>query len=287
MCNNSSNYSNATGCSAYPVGATIISPVLMFLAGVIGNILALCSLYKSHRDGRTSKFYNFITGLVWTDFLGIVVTSPSVILAYVNGRQWIGGDVHCRMHGFAMTCFGLATPLFICAMAVERFLALKCVIFYSNRCHTGTARACIAAFWIIVIVYGLMPLFGFGRISLQYPGTWCYMDFRSENILNKAYGYIYSCTNLTLICVIVLCNAYVVFIIVKTRSWRKNDRHKSDVTKTRSHTSPEAEGLVGCKTARRKTGDVEVQMIVLLCALTIVFTICWAPLMVCRNYISI
>lgn len=277
MCNSSDNFTDTIDCSA---GATILSPVFMFLAGVLGNILALFSLYKTRTDNRTTKFYTFIAGLAWTDLLGILMTTPSVFMAYMNGRQWIGGDAHCHIHGFTMICFGLATPLIICAMAIERFLALKYVFFYSSRCRMGTARACVIAMWLGVILYGLLPLLGFGKFQKQYPGTWCYLDFHSKDIVSKIYGYIYACTALTLIAIIFLCNTYVVITICKTRFKRQTHHYKSESGNAVNHWVPEHEGLVVPRAVRRRSHDVDVQMIVLLCAITIVFTVCWAPLMV-------
>lgn len=276
MCNNTDNLTDLSEGTSSPAGATILSPVFMSLTGVLGNILALYQLYKARTDVRTTKFYSLIAGLAWTDLLGILMTSPSVLLAYVNRRQWVGGDPHCRFHGFTMVAFGLATPLIICAMAVERFLALKCVFFYSSRCRTGTARGCILILWFGVILYGLLPLFGFGKFEMQYPGTWCYLDFHSDSIVSKIYGYIYACTNLTLIMVICLCNAYVMITIFKTRF--KRDGNESVHTLT--HQLPEQDRLMTVRSMRRKSNDADIQMIVLLCAITVVFTVCWAPLMV-------
>ena len=271
--------------ASFAVGATILSPVTMFLAGVLGNILALSRLYKRRADTRTAKFYNFLIGLAWTDLLGILITTPSVLASYVNGLKWVGGDMHCRFHGFAMTCFGIATPLIICAMAVERFLALKCVFFYTSKCRSGTERACILIMWIIVILFSLLPLYGFGSFEKQYPGTWCFLDFHSQELSTKYYGYIYAMTNMMLIAVIILCNTYVVFTLFKTSILRRmNDKHQCPSLPTSNGTTGEQEGLVrGRQPSKRRSRSVEIQMSVLLCALTVVFSICWAPLMVSRS----
>ncbi|XP_060586804.1 prostaglandin E2 receptor EP4 subtype-like [Ruditapes philippinarum] len=275
MCNHTSNVTDSVNCVTSPAGATIVSPLLMSLTGVLGNILALLSLYKARTDVRTTKFYSFIKGLAWTDLLGIVMTTPSVLIAYVSQRKWMGGDAHCRFHGFTMAAFGLATPLIICAMAIERFLALRYVFFYSGRCRTSTARVCILILWFGTILYGLLPLFGFGNYEKQYPGTWCYLDFHSQKITSNIYGYIYACTNLILILAIILCNAYAVVAIFRTRLRRANERVYSLNTSLQDH-----DGLVKARNQRKKSNDAEIQMIVLLCALTVVFTICWAPLMI-------
>ena len=282
MLNSTTNCSDGDDCIKTAAGATIISPVLMSLTGVVGNILALFSLYKAKTDVRTTKFYSLIKGLVWTDLLGILMTSPSVIIAYSNHREWVGGEVNCRFHGFTMATFGLATPLIICGMAVERFLALRCVFFYSSRCRTGTARGCILLIWFGTLLYGLLPLFGFGRYEIQYPGTWCYVDFHSENIVSKVYNYIYACATLILILLIMICNTYVVVKIFRTKV-----RRTSECVHTLNDNILKRDSLVTLRSQRGRSNDTESQMIVLLFALTLVFTSCWAPLMVRHQIISL
>lgn len=281
LCNQSFNETgNASDVSTPVAGATIVSPTLMFLAGVFGNIFALCALYRTRTDVKTTKFYTLVTALVWTDLLGIVMTSPSTIAAYANGRVWAGGTSHCRYHGFVMTCFGLATPVIICAMAIERFLALKCVFFYTTRCKNATARGVVVTLWVGVILYSVLPLFGIGNFKRQYPDTWCYLDFHTADLENNLYGYIYASFNLMVIFVMTLCNVYVMFTLVKARLRWGNDGHRRDRLLSEGKETPG-----GCRHGRQKQKDVEIQMIVLLCALTTVFAVCWSPLMV-RDLIS-
>ncbi|KAL4237160.1 Prostaglandin E receptor 3 (subtype EP3) [Mactra antiquata] len=276
-CNVTINVSNTLDCPTTAAGATIFSPVLMFLAGVLGNILSLSQLCRTRIDGRTTNFYRLVTGLVWTDLLGILLTSPSVIMAYVNGRHWYGGEIHCRFHGFAMVCFGIATPLIICAMAVERFVAVKCVFFYSNNCKSSVATSGVLLLWLSVLLYGLFPLIGFGEFKLQHPGTWCFLDFHTDSTSSKLYAYIYAVTILLLTLIICVCNTYVAITIFKTRRLKKMDR-KASVGAVQSCCRSSEEGSTNSRIT--KNSDIEVQMIVLLCALTVVFAVCWTPMMV-------
>ena len=274
---NISDFDVANGSRICPsiVGATIVSPVVMFLAGVIGNILALSALYRTRTDVRATKFYTLVTSLAWTDLLGILMTSPSTIAAYVNGVRWAGGMPHCRYHGFVMTCFGLATPLIICAMAIERFLALKCVFFYSARCKNATACGVIVTLWTGVLCYGVLPLFGIGAFEKQYPGTWCFLAFHTSDLMNNLYGYIYASLNLIAISVMLFCNVYVMFTLIKTRlTWETPHPRKERLL------SDGKDIAVGCRHVKPKQKAAEVQMIVLLCAITTVFALCWSPLMV-------
>ncbi|WAR23474.1 PE2R4-like protein [Mya arenaria] len=280
--NNISDLTNVTRNvkNTYAVGATIISPTLMFLAGVGSNILALTILYRRRCDLRTVKFYILAKGLVWTDLLGIIFTTPSVVAAYVN-RGWTGGNVHCSFHGFTMTCFGLATPLIICAMAIERFMAVKCVFFYSSRCKNEIAKRCIVLIWMFVVGFGILPFIGVGLFTKQYPGTWCFLDFHSHNILVKIYPFLYACINIILILLMIVCNSFVVCCLAQRRFLRKQKRRRF-VSTMASMTTMENEALTVSSQQKQKkrSMDVEIYSIIFLFALSLVFAICWGPFMI-------
>ncbi|KAL3867708.1 hypothetical protein ACJMK2_040575 [Sinanodonta woodiana] len=259
---------NITTCN-HAMGATIISPILMSLAGIFGNILALWTLCKMKKDVRTTKFYTFVRALAVTDLLGILMTSPSPIATYLNGRRWMGGTGHCTFHGFFMIAFGLSTPFIICAMAVERFLALGCLFLYSNRCHPGTAKGVVISLWVIVIFLSMLPMFGFGRFKVQYPGTWCYLDFHSSDLAANVYACFYAGINLGVIVIMIFCNGYVITKLINVCLLRRGDMG----TFGRKDSHPQSQQM------RRKQGHAEIQMIVLMFTITSVFVVCWAPLM--------
>jgi prostaglandin E receptor 4 len=254
-------------------GATIVSPVIMFLAGALGNLLAITVLWRTKSEIRRTMFYTLVAGLAWTDLTGILLTSPLTIAAYANGRTWIGGESMCKFSGFTMICFGLATPLIVCAMAVERFLAVQSTYFYSKRCHRNAAKSIVVSIWLFVMLFGILPLFGFGRYVVQYPGTWCFLDFHSNDPGHNAYGYLYAIFNLALVVTMTLCNGYVMLTLFHVR-YLKRQAH--------AHIAPTVNinDEEGMQSKGKKQHDVERQMIVLMCTITTVFAVCWAPLMV-------
>ncbi|XP_071144869.1 prostaglandin E2 receptor EP3 subtype-like [Mytilus edulis] len=252
-------------------GATIISPILMSLAGLLGNILAL---YVLHKNKSQSVFYTLVAGLAWTDLTGIICTSPVPVVQYVNNRKWVGGEMLCKFNGFCMVCFGIATPLIVCAMAIERLFAVRFPFFHNQYCRKKFGRIVLITIWITVFVIGIFPLLGFGRYVIQYPCTWCFLDFHSYDPVSSAYGYFYSSVNLTVIIVMSSCNIYVMFILLRVRYLKK-------VTlKEQGNLEPVFHENAKARKKFRKQKDIEKQMIVLMCVITTVFAICWAPLMV-------
>jgi prostaglandin E receptor 4 len=63
--------------------------------------------------------------MAFLDLIGQAATGVVAIIMYANNLQWIGGYPLCIYHGFAMVFFGLTTPLLVCAMSIERLLALR------------------------------------------------------------------------------------------------------------------------------------------------------------------
>lgn len=247
----------------------------MFLAGFLGNVLALIVLHKTRNQ---SVFYALVAGLAWTDLIGISLTSPVTVLNYVNGRRWVGGQPSCNFVGFIMICFGLATPFIVCAMAVERLFAIRFHYFYSSKCNTNSARCLIVLLWVSVLMFGLLPFFGYGRYAIQYPCTWCFLDFHSGDPVVDSYALMYACLNLVIVVIMVLCNGYVMITLFKVRYIKKKAFEQGELSD--SNKDNESTNL---RTKRKKQGKLELQMIILMCVITTIFAVCWAPLMVSFN----
>lgn len=269
ICNKTATNSSSQQTEAW--GATIVSPVLMFLTGTLGNALALIVL----RKGRSSNsiFYTMVAGLAWTDLTGIIMTSPATLAAYLNDRKWFGGDEFCRFNGFVMVCFGLSTPLIVGCMAIERFLAVRCTFSHSKLFNKGRARMMLIAIWLFVLIIGIMPMFGFGKFVVQYPCTWCFFDFHSNEPLLNGYGYLYASLHFAVLSIMIVCNTYVMFTLLHVRYLKKR---AESVQGELEHQTSTALG----SNKKRKQRNTELQMFVLMCFLTTAFLVCWTPFMV-------
>lgn len=253
----------------------------MCVPGLIGNVLALVVLHRTRTEIRSMMFYTLVAALTWNDLVGICLTSPVPLASYINGRRMPAVDKLCRFHAFVMVCFGLSTPLIVCTMAIERSLALKCTYFYSKHCTPSSARAVVVVLWLFVLLFGALPLFGLGSYSLQYPCTWCFLDFRSARPLDMAYAYSYAVVNLVIVVVMIFCNALVMTTLCRVRKSRRRLSNAS-LNSTLLHVDAvEEKARVPQQQGRRRQHrDVELQMIWLVCAITTIFSVCWVPLMV-------
>lgn len=205
-----------------------------------------------------------------TDLLGTCFTSPVVIATYVASR-WPGGALLCHFFSFSMLFFGSAGMSILCAMAVERYLAINHAYFYSQHIDRAMARFALLVTYLANIVLCIMPSFGFGQHVRHFPGTWCFLDWRSVDPLGACYSFLYGGVMLVLIIVTVLCNLAVCRSLVgmnQTTGIVRTELCEQGGSRRRFPRLPSV------------TSAAEIQMFWLMIFMTIVFLVCSIPLVV-------
>lgn len=243
---------------------SVIHSSIMFTVGVIGNVLALIVLKRSPPDQKRKLFYRLVAGLTITDLVGITATSPVVIAVYVNDFRWIGGTTICKYFGCMMIFSGTATTTIVCFMAIERLLCIRHPYLYYAKLRKKHATFFLLGAWIFAGLIACLPLIGFGEIVLQYPNTWCFFDYYTDNTVHRGFNCLFAILALLTISVTVTCNGIVLFTLFRTKM-RGISRDNSRDSRTFSGYS------------RRYA---ECQMAVLLIGITVVFTSCYLPLIV-------
>lgn len=252
--------------------------IIMFLAGVVGNLLALFILgvhQKEHRS-RASVFCILVTGLALTDLLGTCLLSPSVFISYAHNMSLIrlGGERLCNVFGFAMSFFGLAPTLILCAMAVERCLAISHPYFYSVHIRCSFAKYTLFFIYLFSLGFCLLPYTGYGKFRQYCPGTWCFIDMDATGDehanLVQAFSLSYSSLMALLILAVFVCNGSVIVSLCQM--------HRNQLMRR---------GSVGSTGRRRKLslawfgqGEEEMDHLVLLALITVIFVVCSLPLTV-------
>ncbi|XP_006898756.1 PREDICTED: prostacyclin receptor [Elephantulus edwardii] len=236
---------------------------LMFLAGVVGNGLALCIL-GARRRARPSAFAVLVTGLAGTDLLGTCFLSPAVFVAYGRNSSLLGlargGPALCNAFAFAMTFFGLASTLILCAMAVERCLALSHPYLYAQLDGPRCARLALPTIYAFCALFCALPLLGLGRHQQYCPGSWCFIRMRSTEPGGCAFSLAYASLMALLVAAIFICNGSVTLSLC--RMHRQQRRHLGSLVP-----------------GPRKSED-EVDYLILLALITGVMAVCSLPLTV-------
>ncbi|XP_075905471.1 prostaglandin E receptor 2a (subtype EP2) [Nelusetta ayraudi] len=269
--------------SKSPLGSAI-----MFGAGLFGNLFALAILvYRRCRDGRggsarrrRSLFNVLITSLVVTDLAGTCLVSPLVQLSYARNTTLVAMSPNphpeCKYFGVTMTFFSLATLSLLFTMALERCFAIGYPYLYNQYVTRKCAYVAIPLVSALCMLFCLLPFTGFGSYVQYCPGTWCFIDMNPLDWEDRAYANLYATVMLTLVLATVACNGFVVYQLFKMYQRRKRNG---------SVAAPAVAN--GRHSSERKAVSIaeEVEHLILLVFMTIIFIICTLPLVI-RVYIN-
>jgi prostaglandin E receptor 4 len=172
----------------------------------------------------------------------------------------------CYFFGFMMIFAGCATMSMVCTMSIERVLSIKYPYMYYAKLKRKHGTWLVLGCWTLAGFMASLPLMGFGEIVLQYPKTWCFIDYYTSTPVHKAFNCIYAGITLIMIIVTVTCNITVIYTLVRNQS-------KQGFLKSKSKGESR-------KYSGYRKRFVEVQMLVLLIGITLVFSTCYGPLMV-------
>lgn len=262
---------------------------VLFSAGLLGNLLALGLLARSGlgscplRSPRSppSVFYVLVCGLTVTDLLGKSLVSPFVLAAYSQNRSLWGlvpppGPSLCEAFAFIMSFFGLASTLQLLAMAMECWLSLGHPFFY--RQHITLRRGALVAPVVgaFCLAFCALPFAGFGKFVQYCPGTWCFIQMVHEEGSLSVLGYsmLYASLMAVLVLAIVLCNVGAMRNLYAM--------HRRLQRLPRSGTRERAEPSAGDREATPQPLE-EMDHLLLLAFMTVLFTVCSLPLIVSRS----
>ncbi|XP_050736353.1 prostaglandin E2 receptor EP4 subtype-like [Eriocheir sinensis] len=246
-------------------GATIVSPILLSLSGVAGQIWALYYLYTSTRPQHSrTVFFLLLSTLIWTDLFGKVITTTPALIAYVYGG-WAGGKPLCNFHAFSMMLISLVTHFLVSTMAVERFIGIRHGYFYNKNITTTRTKLLLLGIWVFSAVFCSMPLFGVGQYALQYPGSWCFVNIHvsaASPMLHRVYTNVFGLFTLANLLIMAVCNIVVITTLLCLRLCRQ-----------------QCCGVSFCQPQRtNRQRELEMQMVVVLVVITMVFLLSWTPI---------
>ncbi|XP_002932677.1 prostacyclin receptor [Xenopus tropicalis] len=245
---------------------------LMFAGGVVGNLLALgiLGVHRRERRARASPFWVLVTGLAVTDLLGTCILSPMVFVSYAQQSSILalGAAPLCHLFAFAMTFFSLASMMLLFCMALERCLAISHPYVYAQHSWGHRlAHAAIPVSYVLGALLCALPLVGVGEHKQYCPGTWCFIRMtvpghRESGAL--AFSLLYASLTGLLIVAIVICNTSVTASLCRMRKGQKARRGSLRRCGARGW-------LLGA-------GEEELEHLILLVLMTVIFMVCTVPL---------
>lgn len=238
--------------STESVWESSVPPALQFAFGVIGNAIALVVLGLSAKNHKWRPFYRLVCGLAITDGGGILLVYPTVMIQYAENFTFDFPKALCDYSSFIYTFTLMSSAMIICAMSLDRFFAILYPFVYNSENKGRRTNCILATIWLLGLLLSTLHLMGLGSSYNYYPRSWCFLNFVGGTTKDRINSFIYSITGLLILLCTIAVN--VVVILSVCRKMRRNS----------------------VKSARR----VNVNIIVFLVVIVIVFTTCWAPLMV-------
>ncbi|XP_006207744.2 prostaglandin E2 receptor EP4 subtype [Vicugna pacos] len=288
---------NASAQASDRLNSPVTIPAVMFIFGVVGNLVAIVVLCKSRKEQKETTFYTLVCGLAVTDLLGTLLVSPVTIATYMKG-QWPGGPALCEYSTFILLFFGLSGLSIICAMSIERYLAINHAYFYNHYVDKRLAGLTLFAVYASNVLFCALPNMGLGSSRLQYPKTWCFIDWTTNVTAHAAFSYMYAGFSSFLILATVLCNVLVCGALLRMhrqfmrRTSLGTEQHHAAAAAvavasaacrgTPAAASPALPRLSDFRRRRsfRRIAGAEIQMVILLIATSLVVLICSIPLVV-------
>ena len=143
----------------YITGEALISAVT-----ALGNGFVIAAIIMRPQL-RTITNY-FIASLAAADFLVGLFGIPCAVISFVGLQQ---NYISCVVVNMAIIILTQISMFGLCAVAIERFIAIKYPYRYSERCTVRLCVATIITLWLIGVVIGIIPLFVFDK-SATYDG---------------------------------------------------------------------------------------------------------------------
>ncbi|XP_046384755.1 tyramine receptor 1-like [Ischnura elegans] len=139
--------------------AVVTGVVLSFitLLTLTGNVLVVLSVF-TYKPLRIPPNY-FIASLAVTDILVALTVFPFSMLESIKGR-WILGATFCKVWLLAGVLCCSASIFHLCAIALDRFWAIRDPIGYSVKRTVRRIRAMICLIWICAGAMSCCLLFG-------------------------------------------------------------------------------------------------------------------------------
>lgn len=245
---------------------TVLASCLMFSAGVVGNVIALVLMTTSPQEQKKTNFYKLLAGLAFTDLVGTCTTSPVVITIYVTSKKLDTDMPLCNYFSFMMIFAGFATMSLVCAMAIERYICLCHPYAYHCKLSKSYAKYAFIISWLISILIASLPLMGLGHNTVQFPKTWCFFNSTSRQPKDVAFNVIYATISFIAILGTLCCNVAALWTVLALRRRQK------------ALSAARGPGIKGYRSLAQRYA--ELHMVVMLLGVTVVFTVCFGPLMV-------
>ncbi|XP_062410793.1 alpha-1A adrenergic receptor [Sardina pilchardus] len=228
------------GLASVPVGKAVALGLVLLVfvvCGVLGNVLVILAVV-CHRHLRTVTHY-FIVNLAVADLLLSAAVLPFSLALELRGRWTFGRPLCVAWTSLDVLCC-TASILSLCAISVDRFLAVSRPLQYPALVTGRRGLVAVAILWTLAAAISVGPLLGWRQPTPEDESV-CRVNEEPGYAVFSAVGSFYAPLAVILV---MYCRVYVVA--------RRHSR-----SRTRSHSLRDGETTslrIHCGNAQREGG---------------------------------
>uniref|UniRef100_A0A8D3CZS4 Opsin 4xb n=1 Tax=Scophthalmus maximus TaxID=52904 RepID=A0A8D3CZS4_SCOMX len=158
--------------------------------GITGNALVMFAFYSNKKLRNLPNY--FIMNLAVSDFLMAFTQSPIFFINCLY-KEWVFGEMGCRMYAFCGALFGIASMINLLAISIDRYIVITKplqALHWSSKRRTALA---ILMVWLYSLAWSLAPLVGWSSYIPEGLMTSCTWDYVTYTLANRSYTMMLCC----------------------------------------------------------------------------------------------
>ncbi|XP_030637725.1 5-hydroxytryptamine receptor 2A [Chanos chanos] len=175
-CNKSGNTSSCDGCTGPVVKNWMALLILLaIVVTVTGNVLVILAVTLERKLQNATNY--FLMSLAITDMLLGLLVMPVAMVTILYGYTWPLPRALCPIWIYLDVLFSTASIMHLCAISLDRYIAIRNPIRHSCSNSRTKAKAKIFAAWTISAVISMpVPALGLSDYANVFDGDSCQLN---------------------------------------------------------------------------------------------------------------